>query len=368
MSVFCDSVLFRSLLSCVIAKGLSFAFWKNPCQEHFSLAAGLGAMKKIESIQDNQFVVCDFENIHHFIIDPVLLIRDGQKVFDTMLIMKEVSVNQPGEINYYYDSFVVDDSSKASKSFYIELVKKAASQLDPKGFSKVVLARKKIIDLDHGFDPFNFFIKLTENYNDAFIYLLSSPQTGTWVGASPELMLESSEGLIQTVAIAGTRSEKQLKKNIEFTEKEKTEQEIVSGHIRECFVSQNAIFEESLPSMIRAGNLYHIKTSFSSNAKNINIFKYINDLHPSPAVSGYPKGESIKYILEQEDLPRKFYSGFLGPYYGRNDFHFFVNLRCMEIKRNNAILYAGAGILKDSDPEAEWQETENKIQTLLGLM
>jgi isochorismate synthase len=91
-------------------------------------------------------------------------------------------------------------------------------------------------------------------------------------------------------------------------------------------------------------------------------------LHPTSAVCGMPKEESLAFILMNEGYNREFYSGFLGQVNFRDETHIFVNLRCMQIFDTSAYLYAGGGITAHSQPQKEWQETIYKMQTLLNVL
>ena len=87
-------------------------------------------------------------------------------------------------------------------------------------------------------------------------------------------------------------------------------------------------------------------------------------LHPTSAVCGMPKSSAADFIKKYENGNREFYSGYLGPVNHQKEIHLFVNLRCMQLLKNTAILYAGAGVTEDSNPEKEWLETALKMNTL----
>jgi len=95
-------------------------------------------------------------------------------------------------------------------------------------------------------------------------------------------------------------------------------------------------------------------------------------LHPTPAVCGLPKNEAKSFILENENYDRKYYTGFLGELNsdvnGINTSSLYVNLRCMEIAKDEAIIYVGGGITKDSIPEKEWEETVRKTATMKKVL
>ena len=107
-----------------------------------------------------------------------------------------------------------------------------------------------------------------------------------------------------------------------------------------------------------------LSTGFSvqshSPALDLELLKH---LHPTAAICGLPFQAAYDFIQTEEGFDRNYYAGYLGFRHG-NDFNFYVNLRCAEIFNNGALLFAGAGINKDSDPDCEWNETNEKLDTL----
>jgi isochorismate synthase len=91
-------------------------------------------------------------------------------------------------------------------------------------------------------------------------------------------------------------------------------------------------------------------------------------LHPTPAICGFPLSKSLEFINEFESFNREYYAGFLGPISKSGDFSLWVNLRCAKIQSSTINFYAGAGIVEGSDPEAEYLETERKMDTLRQLV
>jgi len=113
----------------------------------------------------------------------------------------------------------------------------------------------------------------------------------------------------------------------------------------------------------------HVPPQFARKTNYVydnNIYDLMMELHPTPAVSGFPKNDSIEYILNNEGYNRKYYTGFLGPINSlkHDSINLFVNLRSMKVYRNKYVLYLGGGLNYGSIAEKEWQETENKAKTL----
>ena len=123
---------------------------------------------------------------------------------------------------------------------------------------------------------------------------------------------------------------------------------------------------------MQAGNLIHLKTEFSVDMEKVSYpllgTAMLDLLHPTSAICGMPMKAAAQFLKDREGFDRSYFSGYLGPSNIENKTSLFVNLRCMQILKNKAILYAGAGVTEDSDPESEWNETEMKFQTLLNVI
>jgi len=94
----------------------------------------------------------------------------------------------------------------------------------------------------------------------------------------------------------------------------------------------------------------------------------LNLLHPTSAICGMPKEPALQFLQENEGFDRAYFSGYLGPVNMEEETNIFVNLRCMKVSEENASLFAGAGIISNSNPEKEWLETEIKMETLLKVL
>jgi isochorismate synthase len=121
-----------------------------------------------------------------------------------------------------------------------------------------------------------------------------------------------------------------------------------------------------------AGNLMHLRTDFKVDLKEVDFptlgSEMLHLLHPTSAICGLPKEPAAAFIKENEGYNRSYYSGYLGPVNSPVGTHLFVNLRCMQLLENQAILYAGAGITGESSPEKEYQETQHKMQTMRSIL
>ena len=241
-----------------------------------------------------------------------------------------------------------------------------------KGYRKIVLSRTKSIK-NNNVNLFKLFEKLEISYPNAMIFLVNHPESGTWMGATPEILLQKNDKTIKTMALAGTQFVPDPELAI-WEPKELDEQKAVMEFIEDILLKNKIPFSSKgtytkIAAKNNDGYLIHLATDYQFQHIE-DFFNMISKLHPTPAVSGLPKDRSIKYILENELYDRKYYTGFLGPVNIEKDntFKLFVNLRSMEVFKNNFLLYLGGGLNKDSIPIKEWEETENKAKTLTQII
>lgn len=325
----------------------SFAIFRYPSEKKIQIVKGLCQNNQlpIEGLSKNNFVVSPFNS--------------GQNVFYIPFEKEQIwDENEKLPFCYLNSKNSVENSEK-NYSHIVELAKK---HINENYLQKVVLANHKEIKIKD-FNPINFYKKIESEYKNAFVYLISTPQTGVWIGASPEpLIITSEQKKYKTIALAGTI----LKNNIKtFTEKESIEQKLVEYYIENKLNKLGIQYEKSQALPYESGNLIHIKTEFKFDytGNNNKILLLLEELNPTPATAGIPKDYAIDFINNNEGFNRELYTGFLG-LTNNKVLNLYVNLRCMRVTNDSVILYAGAGITSDSNPNSEWIETQNKMKTL----
>ncbi|NBP68360.1 MAG: isochorismate synthase [Cytophagia bacterium] len=194
---------------------------------------------------------------------------------------------------FYEKSSVV--KSTAVRGDYVNLVNEAVQLIKTGNAEKIVPSRSKriegTVDLLEAFD------KLCQRYPTAMVSLVSTPEHGTWLGATPELLVSlENRHIFKTVALAGTKAwtPGTDSKNVAWTQKEIEEQALVERYIISCFKKiRLRDYEEHGPKTIVAGNLMHLKSDFKVDMKETNFAQLgtvmLNLLHPTSAVCGMPK-------------------------------------------------------------------------------
>ena len=273
-------------------------------------------------------------------------------------------------------------------------------------FQKIVLARCATEAHDGSITPMALFHQACQLYPRMFVALVSTPQSGTWLTASPEILLEHlPDDRWRTIALAGTmrlRSDKADNEgqHLRWSAKNIQEQRHVSSYIANVLRRFSDDVHEEGPRTIRAAHLVHLRSdfTFTINKECTRVGELLQALHPTPAVCGLPKEEAQRFIIANERTPRHYYSGFMGPFnlpqqtslnshlstlnshqtslnsqpstlnQTTLNSHLYVSLRCMNITDSACHLYAGGGLLRESVEQQEWLETEAKMETMRRLL
>lgn len=304
----------------------------------------------IDSFKETGFVFAPFTTKEPLVIIPF---NDSEVI--------EVFFEEELDASSNYDE--AESKSHQYKKQHLELVKKGILAIEDRKFKKVVLSRCEHIALKEP-NLITLYKRLLHS-SAAFVYGFYHPKVGEWVGATPEVLLHLENNKLHTMALAGTKLA-----NAVWTRKEVDEQQIVTDFIVECITPFVKEIELSKPETINAGNVQHLKTIITANLKTegTSLKSLINQLHPTPAICGLPKEKAQQFILKNENYNREFYTGFLGELNVEGKTNLFVNLRCMQLKNNEVLIYVGGGVTKASIAENEWEETVRKTKAMQSIL
>lgn len=369
----------ESLASWATANNLPFVVYRLPDRENFHFLIG-STIKSIEnddlSSLETGYLVSSY-NGNKYYIDKALFYNSASG---------EIEIFSKTTQNLDLDEFGITDSkwkpysteNECDSTSYDEFLKYIANcikEINQTDLIKVVpsrLKKIKLVDLD----LCTLFTKLCKAYESAYISLLSTPNLGTWIGATPESLIELDEnGIFETMSLAGTQEyngELPLHA-LPWTQKEIEEQAMVSRYIINRFKEiRLREFVEVGPRTVQAGNLAHLCSTYTVDTVLTNFpdlgSTMLKLLHPTSAVCGMPKNLAQELIKSKEKHDRKLYAGYFGPINMEEGSHIYVNLRCMQVVNDTAMLYAGVGVTGYSVAEHEWGETEAKYNTLLNII
>ncbi len=242
---------------------------------------------------------------------------------------------------------------------------------------KAVLARSARFTAPRAVDPVRLFEALREGQPGTYRFLFRDGSGTAFAGASPERLVRLAEGLARSEAVAGTigrsgslEEDERLGASLLASEKDRREHDSVTREIRAAFTALCGQVEvDGGPHLLALRHLIHLRTRIHAVPRpGTHVLDFVSRLHPTPAVAGAPRAAALEWIRSVEPRPRGWYSGPVGWVNAAGEGDFAVGIRSATLHGREALLFAGAGIVAGSDPEAEWVETELKMRSMRDVL
>jgi isochorismate synthase len=256
-------------------------------------------------------------------------------------------------------------------------VETAAGRLRAGEAAKVVLAREVIARGDGVVSAGMVARSLRAAYPSCFTYLVTGADGTAFAGASPELLIRRSGSRAFAQPMAGSvargaseAEDDELADRLLTSTKDAAEHQLVARFVVEALRPFSQSVSAHEPDIVRFTNIQHLATSVEARLTDppAEALELAAALHPTPAVSGWPRDMANVLIDELELMERGWYAGAVGWIDSRGDGEFAVALRCGLLWEDGARLYAGNGVMPDSDPARELEETELKLKALMSAL
>src|SRR6266566_2938697 len=253
----------------------------------------------------------------------------------------------------------------------------ASARLRTGEAAKVVLAREVLARGDGVVSAAMVARSLRAAYPSCFTYLITGADGTAFAGASPELLVRRSgrrafsQPMAGSVARGTTEAEdERLARELEDSAKDAVEHRLVSDFVVDALRAFAQSVAARPPEVVRFTNIQHLATSVSAELVDppADVLQLAAALHPTPAVGGWPRAAADALIDELEGMERGWYAGAVGWIDSHGDGEFAVALRCGLLWEDGARLYAGVGVMPNSDPARELEETELKFKALLTAL
>ena len=270
--------------------------------------------------------------------------------------------------------FSIYESRPSSE--WMKMVAYVVEKIRQGTFEKVVLAREIQLELEdamQSFDIISTLQRLRENYPGAYVFAIQRGES-FFVGATPERLVLAQDGQIHTMALAGSVrrgdtyvEDMQLGAELLQSEKKINEHVIVVSMVQEALKNHCTNVQVSAtPQLLKLKNLQHLQTPITGDLiPGRCILDVMSELHPTPAVGGFPRDAALEEIRNTEKLDRGWYAGPLGWIGSGGHGEFAVALRSGLVDNTKATLFAGCGIVSSSDPQIEYEESWWKFQVML---
>jgi isochorismate synthase len=257
---------------------------------------------------------------------------------------------------------------------YRARVRCALRAIGAAALEKVVIARRVVLSRPGGFDAAPLLAALRETYPACTSFAVARPG-GVFLGASPERLVRLAGRGVETAAVAGSaargrnpQEDARLARELRESKKEQTEHAIVVRALREALAAHcDALRAPEAPRILQLDGIQHLETPISGVLRGgRSVLDLVGSLHPTPAVAGAPRAAAVRWIARQEGLDRGWYAGPIGFVNAQGGGEFVVALRSALLCGEEARLFAGAGIVEGSQPDAELRETRLKLRALLA--
>ncbi|MFL5673527.1 MAG: isochorismate synthase MenF [Chloroflexota bacterium] len=241
---------------------------------------------------------------------------------------------------------------------------------------KVVLARRVRFEADDALDIQAALRHLARTAPESTTFAFSRGGT-TFLGATPERLARTDGRAFETVAIAGSaprgtdpETDRRFAAALLASEKDREEHAVVVDTLRAGLTSiAESLVVAETPSILPLRHVQHLMTPMTGTLRDdAGLLALAGLLHPTPAVGGEPRDVALDLIAEHEGFDRGWYAGPIGWLGADGDGELMVALRCALVRGSGAVLFAGCGIVADSDAEREWEESGLKLRTMIGAL
>lgn len=321
--------------------------------------------------------------LNHFVLPKVLITMEGNhtyltytvprdefniedlKALSEKIISTEVQPTTPnGEIKRCEDIY---------KDEWLNIVQEAIETMNED--EKIVLARRRMIQFNKDIDIAYVLENALKSESNSYIFVIESEQS-VFFSQTPEQLMEVDNQVLSTKAVAGTikrtNDEEEDKQHLNaFLQDKKNLHEhrfVVQSILDDIEPYVDDVDYNQHPKILKNDHLYHLYTEISGTLKNKTYIGLLDRLHPTPALGGYPKEKAVDFIEQREFGTRGLYGAPVGYIDMEDNCQFIVAIRSMLIKQNQATLFAGCGIIKQSEPESELAETTLKFTPMMNAL
>jgi menaquinone-specific isochorismate synthase len=330
-----------------------------------------------------EWMLVEIGNLHLLTLAIEKKERTADQIYQEVISRITDFLNLAGHLKHTEQKFPAKPNilctlqNSEDRERWIKNVHRAKQLIADGKFEKIVIARSSVLKSRQKPEPTLLAHHLREKYPACYNFLIQKDRDTSFIGATPERLASFNNGTILTEGLAGSISrgrsameDASLAHTLMKSRKDRDEHQYVVQAIDSSLKPfSNRINRPRHPQIKKLQNVQHLFTPISASIKEgVQIHELIQELHPTPAVGGYPKETAVPYIQEIEQIERGWYSAPIGWFNLNGCGEFAVAIRSALLHKNSAELFAGCGIVADSDPEKEWDETLLKFTPLLDAL
>jgi menaquinone-specific isochorismate synthase len=275
-----------------------------------------------------------------------------------------------------YEKPLAVERTEIKKEQYLDSINKVTALIKAEQAEKVVIARSLRLDFDQPLSASSALYQVSEEQPESFLFGLEA-ETQFFFGATPERLVKVKDSQALSTCLAGsTPRGKTVEKDAELGKallndsKNRSEHQYVVNMISEVFAGHTSqLYVPKTPKLMKIRDIQHLYTPVEGKLNSgSTLFDLVRDLHPTPALGGEPKQEALDLIRQYETMNRGYYAAPVGWIDAKGDGEFAVAIRSALLNEKEAYLYAGGGIVEDSTPDSEYDETWVKFRPMLRAL
>ncbi len=271
------------------------------------------------------------------------------------------------------DASTVVQADEPATDEWCQAVAAAVARIRSGALEKVVLARTVTLHAPVPFPLDRVLTRLRQDFAGSYVFAIDG-----MVGATPELLVERVDDVARSQPMAGSTPmtgdaplDDERIAALLASQTYRHEHQVTIDMVHDTLLPYcSYLDDEAEPSVVRLPNVAHLATSVQGRLSTppASVLELVRALHPTPAVCGRPRAEALTVIDTHETVPRGRYAGAVGWVDRHGNGTWAVTLRCAELHANSARLYAGCGLVADSEPTTELVESTAKLQVMLGAL
>ena len=387
----------------LLAEESSLLGWLKSQNQHFphfffekrdenQTIATIGAVETFSSLEEAQAFVqsnslslvggIQFEGLCQFVLPRLMLVKNSQKLTAYLTLnISEQAVDftdifaEPCTTFFVQNHQILPPQPACTFEQWKANIEQAIIQIKSGDLRKVVLANATQLTFENHISAYDLVEQSREINLGCYHFLWAENAQNAFVGSTPERLYYRKGNQLFTEALAGTVAVSdnpiETEQNAQWLLKDAKniyENQLVVEDIEEHLNAYVEAFEVHLPEIKRLHNVQHLRRRIEATLKaDVLDQDCLRQIHPTAAVAGLPRAKAKQFIAENEPFKRGWYAGTLG-IFNPQEAEFCVTLRSAKIEHNQITLYAGAGIIKESEPVSEWQEIERKSKALSKLL
>ena len=387
----------------LLAEESSLLGWLKSQNQHFphfffekrdenQTIATIGAVETFSSLEEAQAFVqssslslvggIQFEGLCQFVLPRLILVKNSQKLTAYLTLnISEQAVDftdffaEPSRSSLIQNHQILSPQPACTFEQWKANIEQAIIQIKSGDLRKVVLANATQLTFENHISAYDLVEQSREINLGCYHFLWAENAQNAFIGSTPERLYYRKGNQLFTEALAGTVAVSdnpiETEKNAQWLLKDTKniyENQLVVEDIEAHLNTYVEAFEVHSPEIKRLHNVQHLRRRIEAILKaDVLDQDCLRQIHPTAAIAGLPRAKAKQFIAKNEPFKRGWYAGTLG-IFNPQEAEFCVTLRSAKIEHNQITLYAGAGIVKESEPVSEWQEIERKSQALAKLL